>query len=348
MITRFFNKIISLTDHLMSGLLTFIKWFNLKKSIIFILIIIVLGQFVNYYVPFKHFHIYQILVIPAVIIASWAIKQFIVDANELSRIVASHPIKFVIINFLKLVSSNWSLPGLAIIGGLYIYASIKLHYIEFNLSGYYALLMIVLMLGTAIIGQTMYVYYIILLSKLKAENEFKYNFYFPAKTDWIVKLAKTGRMLNNSFFVLGFIYTLVFYINVPDGAIKIINDTNFDNWLAFIKLSTPDNLIFSISWITIFIIIIIAFPTYYIIQKNYIKTLVRKLKDKSISEVQKLMSMQEILPTKNIETELKYLTLINNIENSRNNPLTNYNVIPILSSIGTICVHFIRISESIL
>lgn len=314
---------------------------------IIVLSLVIVGQIIHFYYPLKHFNAYQILVSTAIIVAFWAIRKFLVGFEEFKQMTASHPIKFVGINILKLIRSEWSIPGILIIGGLFIYSSFRLQYIQLDLIGVYALVMIILMITTAVFGQTIYVYHIILLNQLNQENAFKYNFYMPAKTDWIVRLAKNGRMLNNSFFILGFIYTVVYYLNMPPKSISINHLVN-GSFGDRISISTPDNLIFIMSWVAIFIIIIVAFPTYYFIQKNYIKSLVRRLKDLSIKEVQKLMKAQDLTGVDNIDSELKYFNLINNIENSPITPLKGYGLIPIISTLSSLSVHFIKISESLL
>ena len=294
-------------------LISTIQGFSVYQMTIFLFLLITSGQLINYFQHFKHFHIYQLLVTTTIILASYSIRKFLHGMEEFKQMTASHPIKFVGIKIAKLIQSKWSIPGIVIIGGLYVYSSIRLEYIRFDLIGLYALIMIILMMITAVFGQTIYVYYIILLNKLSHENEFSYNFYMPAKTDWIIKLAKNGRMLNNSFFVLGFIYTLVYYLNMPSNSILIYQSVHGRIWDRFL-FCTPDNQIFVLSWMVIFIIIFIAFPIYYIIQTYHIKMLIRRLKDISISEIQKLMKAQELTGHDSIDLELQYFNLINNIE----------------------------------
>jgi hypothetical protein len=343
---RFLKKVSNGLNTIVPSMLKAIQWFNIWRTVLFVFIIIFVGQIINAFQSFRNFHIYQLLVILSILVASWAIKRFITDFKNFNKVIASHPTNFVGIKISRLIYSKWALPGLILIGGLYVYSSYKLEYIQFDVIGAYALIMILLMMTTAIIGQTVYVYYIILLSKLNKQNEFKYNFYMPAKTDWIVLIAKTGRMFNNSFFILGFIYTLVFYLNSPESAV-VINRANGD-FINGLVLTTPDNLVFLISWLTIIVIIFIAFPSYYFIQNNYIKALVQKLKDKSMLEISLLMKSDAIKSQDNLEVEIKYITLINNIENSAKKPLTSYNVIPLISTISSISVHFINISQSLL
>ena len=90
----------------------------------------------------------------------------------------------------------------------------------------------------------------------------------PAKTEWVLHLAKEGRKLNNLFFILGFIYTLVYYLNMPPNAIVLRNNISGRYFWEKIQISTPDNTIFVMGWIVIFIIIVVAFPHTTIFNKH--------------------------------------------------------------------------------
>ncbi len=264
--------------------------------------------------------------------------------------IASHPIKFIGQNILDIINSKWSFPGLIIIGGLYVFLSIRLEYIKLNIIGLYVLIMIILMMVTAILTQTVYVYYLILLKKLATYNkEFKYNFYLPAKTEWVLHLAKEGRKLNNLFFILGFIYTLVYYeLNMPPNAIVLRNNISGRYFWEKIQISTPDNTIFVMGWIVIFIIIVVAFPTYYYIQQTYMRMVVQKLKNKSLTEIQQLMKATALTNKDDIDLELKFITLMKDVDNSSNIAIPKNNLIPLMSSIGSLFIHLIKISESLL
>lgn len=335
----FFNSIIP-------KLLAFFKRLKTSHGISFAIIFIVLGQLINYFYPFNHFHVYQLLFVFAIILASWKIKEVLNGMDRFEQLTASSSINLIVVRIKKLIHSNWAIPGLIIISTLYIYSTIVLGYIELNIVGVYALILIVFVMITAILGQTLYVYYVILLYRLTNHNEFKYNFYFPARTEWVVHLTKLGRRLNNSFFILGFIYTLVYFINVPDGAINWTSNPVF-NPLESIEIATSNNLIFVISWVTIFLIIIIAFPAYYLLQTSFIKLLIRKLKDISLNEIQDYMTVQRFKDKGEIDTELKYYNLMNSIETSASFPISNKNYIPLVSSICSIGVHILKISESL-
>ena len=153
-------------------------------------------------------------------------------------------------------------------------------------------------------------------------------------------LTQAGARLSNAFFVLGFIYTLVFFLNMPSGYVTI----SLSPWrLVF---STPNNQAFVASWLTIFIIIIVAFPTYAWVKARYLRILIRKLKDISIGEIELLVEESNLRSKGNVDAELKYYQLMTNIENSSSEASDASNVLPVALTICSIAVHLIKISES--
>jgi hypothetical protein len=299
-----------------------------------------LGQVVNRHTPLDRFLAYQILFIPAIVIAFAEIKVFVLSVGKYKTMTASHPTKDTGTYIFSLLQSYWAIPGLVAISSLYIYSTISLKYLEMNSTGYYALLMIALVMLSAILGQTCYIYYLLLLRRVSRSEKFKYNFYFPARTDWVQLLTQVGDRLSNAFFVLGFIYTTVFFLNMPSGYIRI----SLSPW--HLKLSTPNNLAFLVSWITIFVIIIFAFPMYAWVKARCLRAIVRRLKDISIGEIEMLITESNIRGQGNVDAELKYYQLMVNIENSSSGASDTNNILPIAATVSSIAVHLIKISES--
>jgi len=323
------------------GLYGSIERLNFRHAIAFIAISFGLGQAINRYTPLDKFLVYQLLFIPAIVIAFMEVKIFVLRVGEYKTMIASHPTRDTGTYISNLLQSYWAIPGLVAISSLYIYSTISLKYIEMNPTGYYALLMIALVMLSAILGQTCYVYYLLLLRRLSRSEKFKYNFYFPARTNWVQLLTQIGTRLSNAFFVLGFIYTTVFFLNVPSGYIGI----SLSPWR--LKLSTPNNLAFLASWLAIFVIIILAFPMYAWIKAKYLRTIIRRLKDISISEIEMLITESNIRGKGDVDAELKYYQLMVNIENSSSSGSSvTSNILPVAATLSSIAVHLINISKS--
>jgi hypothetical protein len=326
--------------NILRGLYASVARLNSWHAVAFVVISFGLGQAVNRFAPLNLFLPYQLLFIPAIVIAFAEVKSFVTGVGKYRAMIASHPTRDTGTYIAGLLQSFWALPGLLTVSSLYIYATLSLKYIELNRTGYYALVMIGLVMLSAILGQTCYVYYLLLLRRVAASETFKYNFYFPARTDWVQLLTQTGNRLSNAFFVLGFIYTLVFFLNMPNGYVTI----SLRPWR--LVLTTPNNLVFVASWVTIFIIIIIAFPAYALLKARYIRILIRRLKDISIGEIELLITESNIRSKGNVDAELKYYQLMTNIENSSSEASDASNILPVVLTICSIAVHLIKISES--
>jgi hypothetical protein len=334
------SAVLAYIARLVRGLYASVALLNLRHAVMFIVVSFGVGQAINRFAPLNRFLQYQLLFIPAIVIAFAQIKIFVTSVGKYKAMTASHPTRETGTYIVGLLQSHWALPGLLTVSSLYIYATISLKYIELNPTGYYALVMIGLVMLSAILGQTCYVYYLLLLRFVTANESFKYNFYFPARTDWVQLLTRTGERLSNAFFVLGFIYTLVFFLNMPNDYITISLRP------LRIVLTTPNNLAFVASWVTIFIIIIFAFPVYAWLKARYLKTLIRKLKDISIGEIELLITEGNLRGKGDVDAELKYYQLMTNIENSSNEASDASTVFPIALTISSIAVHLIKISES--
>jgi hypothetical protein len=322
------------------GLYRSIGRLNFRHAGAFIVTSFGFGQVVNRYTPLDRFLVYQLLFIPAIVIAVMEIKLFVLSVEQYKTMIASHPTRETGAYISSLLQSYWAIPGLVAISSLYIYSTISLKYVEMNPTGYYALFMIALVMLSAILGQTCYVYYLLLLHKVSGSKRFKYNLYFPAITKCIRVLTQIGARLSNAFFVLGFIYTTVFFLNMPSGYIRI----SLRPW--HLKLSTPNNLAFLASWLTIFVIIIFAFPMYAWVKARYLRAVIRRLKDISIGEIEMLITESNIRGKGDVDAELKYYQLMANIENSSSGASDTSNILPVAATLCTIAVHLIKISES--
>ena len=322
------------------GLYSSIGKLNYWHAIVFILISFGAGQAINRSAPMDRFLIYQILFIPAIVIAIKEIKIFIASAEKYKTMTASHPTRETGAYISGLLQSHWAVPGVIAISSLYIYSTISLKYVALNPTGYYALIMIAFVMISSVLGQTCYIYYLLLLRKIFESENFKYNFHFPARTDWMRLLTQMGTRLSNAFFVLGVIYTTVFFLNMPSGYIRMSRSP----WR--IELSTPNNLAFLASWLTIFIIIILAFPMYAWIKTRYLTAIIRKLKDISISEIEMIMTEGNVKGKRNIDAELKCYQLMVNIEGSLIRTSIASSILPVAATLSSITVHLIKISES--
>jgi len=306
----------------------------------FIVLSFGIGQFLNKEWPFDNFIVYQLLFIPAVVLALSETKQFLLSVNKFREVTASHPNRADGEYANALLRSPWYSVALLVVGGLFVYSSIVLHYVGFDPTGLYGLVMIIIVMASSVLGQLCYVYHIFLLRRIANGRNFKYNFYLPARTNWVQILDSTGIRLSNAFFVLGFIYTTVYCLNIRGGYVK----------LAFhplkLELSTPNNAVFMGSWFVLVLIVIIAFPFYAWLRSRYMDAIVRRLKDISIEEIELLIAESGVRRDRDLDSELKYYQLIKDIDGSATRPRARTNIIPAVATISSIAVQLIIISKS--
>jgi len=284
----------------MSWILESIKNLNRWHATFFAIFALLLGQSLNRCWPFENMIIYQLLFIPAILLAFFEIQRFLCSIDEFRSTIASHPNKGDGSYISMLLKSYWYFIVLFVVGGTFIYSCFELGYIGVDPTSIYALVMITLVMISAVLGQLCYIYYILLLRKLQSGKKFKYNFYLPARTAWLQLATKTGSRLNNAFFVLGFIYTVVYFLNIKDGYINIAFDP------FSLQFSTPNNLVFLFSWIAVFTLVIIAFPIYAWLRSVYINKIVRDLKDISIEEINFLVANDNVTKTPEMDIGFKY------------------------------------------
>jgi hypothetical protein len=320
---------------------SYIGELTLWHAAILVAVFLPLGQVLNKHYPLDNFVAYESLFLPAILIAFAEIRLFVRSMGKYKMMVASHPIRETGAYISKLLHSYWALPGLVVISSLYIYSTISLRYVALNPMGYFALIVIALVMISAVLAQTCYIYYLLLLRRVTKCELFKYNFYFPARTDWVQFLANVGTHLSNGFFLLGFIYTTVFYLNMPSSYLAI----TLRPW--HVRVTTPNNVAFIASWLTIFIIIPVAFLVYGWMKGRFLKAIIRALKDTSIAEIEALITESNIRKSGNVDAELKYYQLMANIENSSSNASGSGNLLPVLVSLTSIAVQLIKISESL-
>lgn len=325
----------------MRSLLRAISGLKVWHCVAFVILSVGLGQVLNRFWSLQDLTLYQILFVPAVVIAFYELRRFVEGVEHFRSLTASHPNsqdgRFIV----SLMNSYWYFWALLFVGGLFLFATIELQYVTIDPTGMYALGMIILVMVSAVLGQLCYLFYVLLLRRLSRGKKFKYNFFLPARTDWVKLLDEMGSRLTNAFFVLGFIYTLVYLLNVRSGYISF-------SWQpAQINLSTPNDVVFVISWIVLFLIVIIAFPCYVWFQSTYMRALVRSLKDISIEEVNFLISGTGDKGTGDQDGQNNSYRMMMDIDASVPAPRDRFNPIPFIATFSSLAVHLIKISESI-
>lgn len=196
---------------------------------------------------------------------------------------------------------------------VYIFTMFKVGCLEYTFTGFYGGL-----LGALVfyIGIQAYLKYLMLLHfswDLKNLHIKNYFFYIPALTDWIVRLAREFSYIEKWFLILGLMYSSIYAINIPVGAITINNGISFQ---------TSSNFLFFLTWIGIIIFFALAVPVFTFLSRYFIKECIGQCKCISIKKLEKQIG---ILSNNASEEDLNSiqtkLSLIKEISLSEEYPL---------------------------
>ena len=204
----------------------------------------------------------------------------------------------------------------------------KVGCLEYTITGIYGGI-----LGSVVfyVGIQAYFRYLMLLYfswDLKNLQIERYFFYIPALTEWIVRLAREFSYIEKWFLVLGFMYSCIYAVNIPAGAIVI------DKGLS---IHSSSNLLFLITWIGIIVFFVLAVPTFTFLSRRFIKVCIEQCKSRSIKTLEKQIAILSIdTPEKDLKILQTKLSLIKDISLSEDYPL-NYKH-TVFDRIYTVCL----------
>lgn len=216
---------------------------------------------------------------------------------------------------------------------LFLWGIISQNYIGLNLVGIYAVFMVCISVFVSVFGYMQYIYVLWFLFRVSKCSKMYYNVMFPAQTPFLVKIAALLQQAKWSFFIQGFCYTFEYFILIPKGNVTI----------GGIKM--PDNFSFFVTWIIIFIVIILAFPIIVIYQEHILTTIINNLKRKQIEYLytQYKVINQNISAKQKIINTYVYQAIIGSVMESADYPLKMQKLGPIFISFVTACIHIINL-----
>lgn len=327
-----------------------IKW---KHWIIYCVLLFAVGVVINYVTEFSfpHFYTHQILLIFATTMLVYAMKSFFVEIKLMgldpkTNLLAKEPEISGLFKkrFLPLQRSIWILVVSFCITTFFFSCIVLLEYIEIDAIGLYAIYIAGSSVMIGVYGYLQYLFFLWFIhqaSKCKF-NCYEYNFYVPAESDWISKMATISQQLRNFFLFIGLIYVIEYSILIPADKITFRDGT--------ISLNTPNNVAFVVSWIALFILVILAFPILNHIQYNLVVTLVDKHKAHAIGELSEMMHEEQHNyrnKTYRFSTIVIYNILIENIRQSKSYPIKRQLSYETLMTIITFAVHIINLTSKV-
>lgn len=335
-----------------AGLIEKFKTFRWRNWALYCVLLFFTGAVINDATRYRfpHFVMHQLLLIAATTMLVCAMKSFFLDIDKLNSrgpggLLRNPETRSLYLNKLLPLQKTLLAPaGSLVITGFFFTCIVMLEYIELDIIGVYA---IYIAGSSVLIGAYGYVQYLCFLwfvyqaGKLKYRSE-SYNIYTPAATPWVAQLAKTSQKLRSFFLWIGLIYVIEYAMLVPTDKISFADDT--------ITLNTPNNAAFLISWLALFLLVIVAFPVINHYQRKFVTDLVEKLKDQTVQDLSVLMAeekRQEQDKQRRMSAVITYSVIIENVRHTKAYPIKQLFGYETAMTLVTFVVHTLNLYSKV-
>lgn len=198
-----------------------------------------------------------------------------------------------------------------LIGIIYLYFLLSLNILNIkSFIFYYGMITLIITVYYAIRLYIKYFFYIYFIKKISDcdFNNVNYNRLFPNRTEWIICIADFMNKFKYYFSILGCFYTLEYFHSMNNFFIF-----NKNNVTINITISTPNNNMFIISWIIIFIFIGVGYFVSYKTYEHYLLKIINKYKNLTLKEYETI----EQKKTQDDDNYIKIYTLYLEKENNK-------------------------------
>lgn len=329
------------------------EFFQWKNWCLYCVVLFIIGAIINITTQFRfpNFWVHQILLIAATTMLVYAMKSFFKDMRTFRKESQQHLLSKVsevngLFNhrFLPLQRSPWIFLVAILITAFFFSCIVLLEYIEVDIIGIYA---IYIAGSSVLIGVYAYMQYLYFLWFIYRAGKCKFDYYSynmraPAESPWLYQLAKTSQRLKNFFLWIGLIYVIEYSILIPADKISFSGGS--------ISLNTPNNIAFVISWIALFLLVIIAFPMINYMQHTLVIRIVNRLKAQTVKELSDMM-FEEQRNNQNkrdiMFATFSYSALIENVQQTKSYPIKRQLSYETLMTLVTFVVHIMNLYSKI-
>ncbi len=338
--------------------------FNLLKLIsrlsdiqicIFYVILFIMGRILLFFNPISFDLIHQIVLTIISFIILYSLKYAYNMTEEIKKASSgigynnkennctAKTLKTFVDQMIKMQQSVW-LPIIMFFPPLgFIRKNIYLGFVEKNPAGYYAIIFAATTYYLALLGYVQILIALIQFYKISHDIggciplDFPHDTITPPK--WFSLWNELFQKIMHRFFVVGTLFTLEYVLLMPKGIVKIDANKHF-------VFNVRDVNSFLISWGTIFLFIIVAFPLI-----SYMIIMMKKLLIKNL--VKKINHEYEILLGNNISTYSPldmwaYKQLIESSSNYHDYFSISHSIIPVVSTLVSFLLNAIKLFESVL
>ena len=287
------------------------KYFS-KRNVLISILIIGIGIITNLLFPQNRFFIYQSILLIMFILQYIAVSKMIqifVSWDEKYKL--GFEVEGAVKNSIDKMKNNYIILVSAIFIVLFMSSIIFNKYIEINLSGMYGIFLGSITFFGGIIAYYYYIVFLVFINDL-SQISLSVKEIIPAYNPSLINLGKNLISTEKYFFVLGILYTILYAILSFSDLIKLSENVEFfdkSNWL------------FLISWFTILLFFVFAYPILVFSSKKFLKEVVRKIKQEKINDFFLLIEHRSKNDPKDIERVNQLLDMINKIDQSKDTPL---------------------------
>jgi len=328
------------------------KTFQWRNWLVYCLLLFLVGTIINHvtYYRFPHFVTHQLLLIAATTMLVYAMKLFFLDVDKLNShapegLLKNPEARSLYLNKFLPIQKTFLAPAVSCVITVFFFSCIvMLEYIELDIIGAYA---IYIAGSSVLIGAYGYMQYLCFLWFIHQAGKLEYrsgsyNTYAPAETPWVSQIAKTSQALRSFFLWIGLIYVIEYGMLVPTDKISFSRDA--------ISLNTPNNAAFLISWLALFLLVIIAFPIINHYQRKFVTDIVKKLKGQTIQNLSDMMAEEKRRDqdkNQRMSTVIAYSVIIENVRNSKDYPIEKLFGYETVMTLVTFVVHSMNLYSKI-
>lgn len=215
---------------------------------------------------------------------------------------------------------------------------IKLNFVPLSITGFYAIFMAASAFYIALVCYWQLILSTITIYKLTCIEYVNLPFTFPndlfEAPKWINSLVNIYKKMQFSFFTVGTLFTAEYIMLMPSDISIIDSNRKFNKNLPFELWST---------WIIIFVFIIFAFPTFWILLKKLFIKLARHLNKKVVQQ----LSAFNNEPINDITSIWSYYQLINNAIKFEDKLFPKYNIYPLIATSVSFILNLAKLYELI-
>ena len=184
-------------------------------------------------------------------------------------------ISFEIFNGIRRFKCRRNVIPIFIVYCFYAYCIYNLGFIPSNPLGVFGAILASVALLSGLSGYCLYIHFIYTIYYISSHYDY-FNQAYPKHQNWYIQTYNMYKTLSNTFLFCGILYILEYCMLVINRAPIAINE--------IITLNL-DNILLYISWISIFLLIVIAFPILTHIGTNLFNDLCNKWVDNKIQRL---------------------------------------------------------------